>query len=130
MLLKIEAIKQVTLSNESLISNYWFWISFLELIIIILLIISRRNRSSDLNEDKIKSMKNAKVDMAGLMNSINSSKELYKELSKKCHPDRFVNTDKQEIADLLFQEITQSKRDFGALEKLKIRAEKELGIKF
>jgi hypothetical protein len=130
MLLKIEAIKQVTLSNESLISNYWFWISFVELIIIILLIISRRNRSSDLNEDKIKSMKNAKVDMAGLMNSINSSKELYKELSKKCHPDRFVNTDKQEIADLLFQEITQSKRDFGALEKLKIRAEKELGIKF
>jgi hypothetical protein len=130
MLLKIEAIKQVTLSNESLFSNYWFWISFVELIIVILLIISRRNRSSDLNEDKIKSMKNAKVDMAGLMNSINSSKELYKELSKKCHPDRFVNTDKQEIADLIFQEITQSKRDFGALEKLKIRAEKELGIKF
>jgi len=69
-------------------------------------------------------------DMDNLMNSINSSKSLYKELSRLCHPDRFIGDEKQNIAQEIFKEISKSKRDFGKLESLKERAKKELNINF
>ena len=64
------------------------------------------------------------------MNSITHSKELYKELSKKCHPDRFVNTHLQEVADKLFQEITANQRNHKRLTELKKQAQNELNINF
>ncbi|MCH3884774.1 hypothetical protein [Tenacibaculum aquimarinum] len=68
--------------------------------------------------------------MDALMNNINSSKLLYKELSRVCHPDRFVNSDKQKIAEEIFKNISKNKRKFKELEILKERAINELKIKF
>ena len=42
--------------------------------------------------------------MNNLMDSIHNSRNLYKELSKKCHPDRFINDPKQKIAEEIFQD--------------------------
>jgi len=78
----------------------------------------------------IKKSKKTDIDMDNLMNSINGSRDLYKTLNKKCHPDRFVNSDKQELVVKIFQEISRNKRDFEKLNKLKLRAEKELNINF
>lgn len=120
-------------SSESVFNSFWFWIALVELIIIILLIVKLKNKKAiidldDVSKEKMKSAKSANIDMDDLMNSINNSKEIYKELSKKCHPDRFVNTEKQDLAEEIFQEISKNKRNYSALQELKKRAFKELNI--
>ena len=68
--------------------------------------------------------------MGGVMDDIFESRKLYDELKKVCHPDRFVNTDKYEIADKLFQEITKNKSNSQMLVKLKADATIQLDLKF
>ena len=68
--------------------------------------------------------------MNNLMDSIHNSRNLYKELSKKCHPDRFINDPKQKIAEEIFQEISENERNFEKLSLLKQRAINELNLTF
>lgn len=115
--------------------SMWFWIALVELIIIAYLIFKPNKKDSelafgDLSKKKIRGSKKSEIDMSNLMNSINSSKTLYKELSRSCHPDRFVNTDKQLIAQEIFQEISKNERDFNKLTELKEKATQKLNIKF
>lgn len=116
-------------------SSIWFLLAIIELLVILFLIyrLKRVNNNlafNDVAKKDIKKSQKTDIDMDNLMNSINGSRELYKELSKKCHPDRFANTDKQDLAEKIFQEISKNKRDFGKLSALKLRAEKELNINF
>jgi hypothetical protein len=116
-------------------SPLFFWISLIEFLIIVFLIFKATSRKknlafSDVSKDSLKEVKTTSIDMDNLMNSINGSRDLYKILSRNCHPDKFVNTDKHSIAEELFQEITKHKRDFKILTELKQRAETELNIKF
>jgi len=116
-------------------SSIWIWLTIIEFLIILYLIfrLKRVNKNlafKDVAKKDIKNSQKMDIDMDNLMNSINSSRDLYKELSKKCHPDRFVNSDKQDLAEKIFQEISRNKRDFEKLNKLKLRAEKELNINF
>lgn len=113
--------------------SIWIWLAIIEFLIILFLIFrSKRVNNNlafnDVAKKDIKKTQKTDIDMDNLMSSINSSRNLYKELSKKCHPDRFVNTDKQDLAEKIFQEISRNKRDFKKLNKLKSRAEKELNI--
>ena len=65
-------------------------------------------------------MKNSgDIDMNNLMNSIHRSRELYKELSSKYHPDRFVNTPEYEIAEEIFQRISKNERNYKELTLIK-----------
>lgn len=66
------------------------------------------------------------IDMGGLMDNINKSRELYKVLSRKYHPDRFIGTNKHARAGVLMQEITENKRKYNKLLKLQKIAENEL----
>lgn len=124
-----------TTKSESLLDSTWFWISIVEFLVIIFLVIRLKRKYSDLTfsdlpKDKIKNAKSTAIDMDNLMNSINGSKDLYKELSKVCHPDKFVNTEKQKIAEEIFQEISKDRRNFEKLLAHKERAKKELNINF
>lgn len=115
--------------------SIWFWIALIELLIIAYLIFKPNKKKSelafgDLSKKKIRNSKKSEIDMSNVMNSINGSKKLYKELSRSCHPDRFVNSDKQLVAEEIFQEISKNKRDFNKLTELKEKATKELNIKF
>ena len=128
-----EATKAVTVNNENTIS-FWFWIALAEFLVIILLVYMARKRKikldfADVPDDKIKSVKSSKIDMDDLMKSINESKDIYKELSKLCHPDRFINSEKHDIALAIFQEISKNKRNYKELSILKKRAITELEIK-
>lgn len=112
----------------------WFWIALVEFIVMAFLIIKikktkKEKPSANLSKNKIRDAKNADVDMNNLLNSINNSRQLYKELSRACHPDRFINSDKQDIAQEIFQEISKNKRDFKILSKLKEQAINDLNIK-
>lgn len=122
-------------SKATLMNSVFFWIAILEFIIIIFLVVrfkSKRNKLdfSDLERDTVKSAKSKKIDMNNLMNSINSSRDLYKELSKKCHPDRFINDPKHKIAEEIFQEISRHERNFEKLNLIKTRAINELNVTF
>lgn len=124
-----------TLPTDSSNLNIWFWLSIIELLIIIVLFLKLRKGKenltfADLNKENLKKSKEATIDFGNVMNSINGSAELYKELSRKCHPDRFIDSPLQKLAEEIFQEISKNKRDFEKLLALKERAINELYLKF
>lgn len=137
-ILAFQTVKKNSLqvdSEDSLMNSVFMWIAIIELVIILLLVFklkSKKNKLalSELERDTVKSAKSTKIDMDSLMNSINSSRGLYKELSRKCHPDRFMNDPKQKIAEEIFQEISKYERNFDKLNLIKIRAINELNITF
>ena len=122
-------------SNASSSTNYWIWIAAIELGVIAFLtyrLLKKKQQVFDhAGLDALKKAKTTGVDMGGLMDSINKSKTLYKQLSSKCHPDRFPNDEqKRQLADALFQEITKNQRDYGKLVELKEKAINELNVNF
>ena len=134
-------MQNVEVPTDSLITtvdfnlSIWLWIAVIELLIIVFLLwrlfkVKQKFKEPDLLKEKLRQAKGSNVDMNNLMNSINGSKDLYKELSRKCHPDRFVNSEKQIIAEEIFQEISNNKRDYKKLIELKQRATEELKINF
>lgn len=129
------ATKIIPMEKVSSFHSLVFWIALIELIVIIFLLYKLKskkeiNELSDLETKNIKDSKNNTIDMDNLMNSIHNSRTLYKELSKKCHPDRFINDIKQKNAEEIFQEITKNERNYEKLSLLKLRAENELNINF
>lgn len=114
--------------------NWWLIVAIIQFIVIAFLFYKNRKLKLALvDPDKFNELRTAKtsdVDMTDLMNNINTSRDEYKDLSKKCHPDRFLDEEKKQKADELFQEISRHKRNSAKLKELKIRAEKELDIKF
>lgn len=134
-ILSIVDKKNVQIEQFSIFQSIWFWITLTEFIIIIFLIykLKSKNKVFDLTDLETKHLKNSKrnkIDMNNLMDSIHNSRNLYKELSKKCHPDRFVNDQKQKIAEEIFQEISENERNFEKLSLLKLRAINELNLTF
>lgn len=84
--------KDVPFEQISIFNSIWFWIAFLELIVLIFLIYKLKSKMKglELTDSETKHLKKAKknkIDMDHLMNNIHSSRNLYKDLSKKCHPD-------------------------------------------
>ena len=115
--------------------NIWFWISIIEFLFIVFLFYRLYRKTeklsfSDLSDDDLKKARNEKIDMGNIVNSINMSRNLYKELSTFCHPDRFVNSPKQPIAEDIFKEVSKHKRNYKELLQLKERATKELEVLF
>jgi len=125
---------------DNMVSTGWtdsifFWFAIVEFFLILFLIWKlngkkRPSHFSDLPEDKLRKAKKTEINMANLMDSINGSRELYVELSRVCHPDRFINTEKQEIASEIFKEISKNKRNYEKLLALKEKAITELNVTF
>lgn len=129
------AIAETIPNTDSSLFSIWFLIAIVELVIIVFLLFRLRKKRNnlkfgDLPKSKLRNAKKYDVDMNNLMNSINGSKDLYKELSRTCHPDRFINSDKHKNAEEIFQDISKNKRDFKKLTELKERAINELNINF
>lgn len=129
-----DKIQNMQLEDESSFS-IWFWIALVEflMIVILLVILLRRNfTSKNVNEqsEELKKAKNTNINMDDLMGDINHSKDLYKELSRVCHPDKFINSELEHKAELIFQEISKNKRNYKKLLELKERAKVELNLNF
>jgi len=115
--------------------SIWFWIAIAEFIILVFVVFRLRKIKpkldfSHISKKEIKKMRKNEIDMDNLMESINSSKRLFHEMSRKCHPDNFNRNDQKKIAEQLFQEISSNKRDYHKLLELKHKAVAELNIKF
>lgn len=122
----------MTKSKSGFSQNYWFWIAAAELGVILFLatkLVKKKEVVFDTKtEDLLNSSKSTNIDMTNLMDSINKSRDLYKLLSSKCHPDRFLDAEKNKLADDLFQEITKSQRNYARLLELKETAINKLNI--
>ncbi len=115
--------------------DIWFWIALFELIIIVYLIykwklINKRRSFSISGQKEILKSKSNEVDMSNVITSMHASADLYKELSRKCHPDRFVNSPLQDKAQEIFQELNKNRRNHAKLLELKNIATQELKINF
>ena len=125
-----DAISNITSTDNSV--SIWLWIALIEFTMLTWLLIKlygkRKSKLdlADLKKSDLKSPNN--VNMNDLVNSIHHSKDLYKELSRKCHPDRFVNTPQQKIAEEIFQNISENKRNYNQLLMLKEEAKNKLNI--
>jgi len=72
----------------------------------------------------------AKQTVKRFVSSIDGSKELSKELTKACHPDLFINSEKHQLAKELFEDISKNKRNLDKLIELKYEAQTRLGVRF
>ncbi len=115
---------------ETLKLYFWQLLVVLETLVIIWLIYRsvKRRKERSTETDQILQAKSNIVDMQDLMKDLHLSSGLFKELSRKCHPDRFAGTDLEDHANELFQLIQQNKSNYGELVTLKERAKLELNI--
>lgn len=134
---EVDEVVGLVQNSDLLYENIWFWIAVLELVVICFLLFKlfKKKQSSDLTfndvskKDLRRKVKNSNVDMSNLMDSINNSKDLYKQLSRTCHPDRFINTDKHSSAEEIFQNISKNKRNYQKLLEIKEEAINKLNLK-
>ncbi|RZJ73114.1 MAG: hypothetical protein EOO45_10490 [Flavobacterium sp.] len=114
-------------------NNYWMWIAVAELAVIgyltYRLLNNRKPALPETEATLFTEAKSSNIDMGDLMNNITKSRNLYKQLSAKCHPDRFaMDAGKRQIADEIFQELSRHQRNYSKLLALQERAGRELNI--
>ena len=84
-------------------------------------------RTSEIDKIRDKIL-NEEIDYSNVVSSSLLAKNLYDELKKICHPDRFLNEQDINKANELFQLVTQNKGDYNKLLSLKERIYRELPI--
>ena len=100
-------------------SNIWIWIAIAEAIVIILLALAMSYKKSNFHKRKAEILAE-QPDFGNIFNSVFNAEPLYKELSRKCHPDRFApDAKKMAIADELFQRVTKNRNNIKELQALK-----------
>lgn len=109
--------------------NVWMIVALAELVIIIGLLLSRNKSNDKRTELKRKILSEGDIDIGNTMNSMFNAEPLYKELIRKCHPDRFApDEEKVAIASELSMLITKNKHDIKILEALRQEAVDKLNI--
>jgi len=66
------------------------------------------------------------IDYANLFTSMDKGQHLFDQLRVRCHPDRFVGTNRYELAEEIFKQVQANSTDYDALLTLKDRIDKEL----
>ena len=129
----IQSVKGTIAESEPIVSflnNYWFWISIVELLIILYLIFFQKKTETTREKFKREALEKD-IDLGNIINSAFHVKPLYDELKVKCHPDRFPNdVEKSKVALELFQQITKNKTNYNKLIELKELAKQKLNINF
>lgn len=111
--------------------NIWLIVAIVEFAVIVYLLLTKLNISNS-KKAQIKNevMQEGSIDFSNVLNNAFNSKEIYDDLKKKCHPDRFVDdAEREAIANELFQRITQNQHNIDNLRKLREEAVQKLGIK-
>lgn len=111
--------------------NFWMVIALGEFVIFLILGAIYIGKKKRFKTTESKTDIKEEIDFSNIVASAFHSDELYDEMKKKCHPDRFPNDKKKnEIANDIFQELSKNRNDYKKLNELKIRAINELGITF
>lgn len=129
-----DTIQQLTdqmQQTSSMGINIWLIVAIVEFAVIVYLLLTKLNISNS-KKAQIKNevMQEGSIDFRNVLNNAFNSKEIYDDLKKKCHPDRFVDdAEREAIANELFQRITQNQHNIDNLRKLREEAVRKLGIK-
>lgn len=115
--------------NKGLFGNGWFYISIVEFIIIVILLLCKVTMVSKRCAQKHEILSTSNVDYDNIIQSSFNSKPLYDSLKKKCHPDRFVDKEKNMIATGIFAKIVENKYNYQVLLSIKEEAETKLKLK-
>ena len=114
------------------LQNLWMWISIFEaicIIVLLLILLGSQNKYTEIQRQFKANAQKEDVDFNNIIVSSFHAGDLYNQLKKVCHPDRFSsNPELMSKADNLFQQITQNKHDLKKLQELKAEAMKELHI--
>ena len=104
-------------------------IILLGLTLIVILIIYSAITKKNNNKYKIKQqiLQENNIDWNNTMLTF-KAQDIYNKLKKTCHPDRFLDPQKNLIATELFQQITKHKTNYKELLKLKEEAKEKLNI--
>lgn len=109
--------------------NIWMIIAMVEFIVLLLLLLFRKQRDTKRMDIKKKVMAEGDVDFANIMNSSFNAETLYKRLLVACHPDRFEpDAEKVAMANDLATRITKNKHDIKTLNALREEARTKLNI--
>ena len=131
-----DSVNAVKYSMETMLpqsdSNLWMWISIFEaicIIVLLLILLGSQNKYTEIQRQFKANAQKEDVDFNNIIVSSFHAGDLYNQLKKVCHPDRFSsNPELMYKADNLFQQITQNKHDLKKLQELKAEAMKELHI--
>ena len=87
-----------------------------------------RNYSKNETDQDLIEVRKHEIDFKDIFSDFNKSKEIYKELILKCHPDRFVDPELNHIATDLCLRIAENKSSHSKLCQLKEEAIDKLKI--
>jgi len=122
-----DSLMQTSQQDNSL--NWWMVIAIIELIIIIALLFSKNKADSKKRSIKKQVMEEGKIDYSNIIASSFGAEALYKELIRKCHPDRFASDEKKvAIANDISERLGKYKHDLKKLNELKEEAITKLNI--
>lgn len=117
-----------------MVSSYWKYSFFILLsfaiISTIVILRFRLKTKKTKNHQVLNEMKNQDVNLHEVMLDINNSKELYKLLSRRCHPNKFINSEYHKEIEDLYKEISNNKRNYSKLLELKELASMRFNINF
>lgn len=117
-----------------MVTIYWKYSFFIVLsysIICSIIILRFRLKTNKTRKRQVlNDMKNQDVNLHEVMLDINNSKELYKVLSRNCHPDKFINSQHHKEIEELYKEISNNKRNYSKLLELKELACMKFNINF
>ncbi len=121
---EIETLEQ----NSDVI--YWLIICIVALLVIVAIMfiwITRQKNFAKMNSNKAET---EQPDMSILLNGMFKAQPLYDKLKKVVHPDRFAgDVEKVDIANDIFQRISQNRTKYEVLLELQKEAEEKLNIK-
>jgi hypothetical protein len=122
-----DSLSLATQAGDSL--NWWMIIAIIEFVIIILIILSKR-KSEDKRRIIKKQVKNeGEIDWENTIKSSFGAERLYKELIRKCHPDRVApDEEKIAIANDITERLGKYKHDLNKLNEIKEEAKTKLNI--
>lgn len=122
-------MEQFVIFCKDILSNEWFYISLLEFVFIAFLLVGKLRMMQKKREQKREILSKDNIDYDNIIKSSFNSQSLYDSLKKKCHPDRFLEKEKNAIATEIFARIVENKYNYQALQEIKDDAETKLNIK-
>lgn len=122
-----DSLMQTSRQGSSL--NWWMIVAIVELVIIVVLLFSKGKADDKKRSIKRQVREEGDINFGNIIASSFGAESLYKELIRKCHPDRFAPDEKKvAIANDISERLGKYKHDLKKLNELKEEAITKLNI--
>lgn len=127
--IQIAADSVMQASQQETYIDWWMVVAIAEFVLIICVLFAHRNKASKKRDIKRLVKKEGNINFHNVIASSFGAEALYKELIRKCHPDRFApDANKVAIANDITERLGKYKHDLNKLKELKQEAIYKLNI--